>query len=113
MKTIEDIDIPRYNGLILPGYDAKNPVTPYSPRWMIVWDRTGWTKPVRRIVVMFNGKFLDTDGNYWDFGSDIPHEYTTKELQDYWKIPEGLAPTVWDKLAPIGNLFRDQDKNNW
>lgn len=112
MKTIEDIDIPRYNGLILPGYDSKNPVTPQCPRWMIVWDRTGWTKPVRRIVVMFNGKFLDTDGNYWNFGSDIPHEYATKELQDYWKIPEGLAPP-WYNLPPLGNLLRDLDKNNW
>ena len=112
MKSVEDIGIPRYNGLILPGYDTKNPVTPYSPRWMIVWDRAGWTKPVRRIVVMFNGKFLDTDGNYWDFGSDIPHEYATKELQDYWKIPEWFAP-LWDRVHNLGNLFLVQDKNNW
>lgn len=112
MRTIEDICIPRYNGLILPGYDTTNPVTPQGPRWMIVWDRAGWTKPVRRIVVMFNGKFLDTDGNYWDFGSDIPYEYTTPELRDYWKIPEGLAP-LWDRLHNLGNLLRDQDKNNW
>ena len=75
---------------------------------MIVWDRTGWTKPVRRIVVMFDGKFLDTDGNYWDFGSDIPDEYTTETLKDYWKVPEGLAP-VWNICPPLGNLFRDMD----
>jgi hypothetical protein len=112
VKTIEYIGIPRYNGLILPGYDTKNPVTPKCPRWMIVWDRAGWTKPVRRIVVMFDGKFLDTDGNYWDFGSDIPYEYATKNLQDYWKIPEGLAPAL-DNLPPLGNLFRDQDKADW
>lgn len=112
MKTIEDIGIPRYNGLILPGYDSKFPVTPKCPRWMIVWDKTGWTKPVRRIVVMFNGKFLDTDGNYWDFGSDIPDEYKTKELKDYWKIPGGLAPALYN-LPPLGNLLRDLDKNNW
>ena len=103
-KTYESLPVPTYNGFRLPGYDSKFPVTYSSPRWMIVWDKTGWTKPVRRIIIMFNGKFLDTDGNYWDFGSDIPYEYTKPELRDYWKVPENILSPEAKKWANVIQL---------
>ena len=104
-KSYGTLPVPTYNGLRLPGYDTARPVRPDEPRWMIVWDRSGWTKPVRRIVISFNGKFLDTDGNYWDFGSDIPLEYRRKELEGYWEIPDNLLDPItawWKKIPGLG-----------
>lgn len=61
---------PTYNGQRLPGF---NTIISFSePRWMIVWDDKGWTCPCRRIIVCFNGRFVDKDGNAWDNGSELP-----------------------------------------
>ena len=62
---------PTYNGQRLPGF---NPLISFSePRWMIVWDDKGWTCPCRRVIVCFNGRFVDKDGNSWDNGSEPPN----------------------------------------
>jgi len=62
---------PTYNGQKLPGF---NTTLDFSiPRWMIVWDENGWTCPCRRVIVNFNGKFVDADGNSWDYGSELPN----------------------------------------
>jgi hypothetical protein len=62
--------IPTYNGKRLLGFNTTLPFE--EPRWMIVWDETGWTCPCRRVIVCFDGKFVDIDGNSWDYGSELP-----------------------------------------
>ena len=63
-------EFPTYNGKRLPGFDTT--LSFDRPRWMIVWDETGWTCPCRRVIVCFDGKFVDIDGNSWDYGSELP-----------------------------------------
>ena len=62
---------PTYNGQRLPGFNTTLGFN--EPRWMIVWDDKGWTCPCRRVIVCFNGRFVDTDGNAWDNGSELPN----------------------------------------
>lgn len=62
---------PTYNGQKLPGFNTTLGFN--EPRWMIVWDDKGWTCPCRRVIVCFNGRFVDTDGNAWDNGSELPN----------------------------------------
>ena len=64
----------KYNGFNLPGFDTTRPPHKH-PRWMIVWDDNGWTVPVRRIIVEFNGKFVEKSGPSWDHGSELPDEF--------------------------------------
>lgn len=78
-----------YNGYRLAGYDSRRPVQ-YYIRWMLVWDKTGWTTPVRRVVVSFNGKFVDSSGVEWDYGSELPNLVETTpeatKLMNQWNL---------------------------
>lgn len=99
----------KYNGHDLPGFNTARPPTPESPRWMIVWDARGWTAPVRRVVNGFNGKFTDTDGNSWDYGSELPSEYMGDEWKEWREVPlsciSGQAAKNWH--------FMVENLNNW
>ena len=78
-----------YNKLKLPGFDTARPLHK-EPRWMIVWDDRGWTSPARRVIVAFNGKFIEKSGVSWDHASELPVEYLTDEWE-YWRRVD--APT--------------------
>ena len=101
-----------FNGLALPGFDMANPK---FPRVAIVWDANGWTAPVRRIVTGFNGKFTDTDGNTWDYSSDIPYEYRSLRFADWNTVPENLIADPGERAWTINaRLMQDmQPEHNW
>lgn len=75
-----------YNGYALPGFDSSRP--PHKEfRWMIVWDEKGWTVPVRRVIVSFNGKFVDSNGCEWDFASELPAHFMTDRFKAWREVP--------------------------
>ena len=71
---------------------------------MIVWDDKGWTCPCRRVIVCFNGRFIDTDGNAWDNGSELPSIgaadiwWKAVPMETFERIYEGTLPP-WAPLS--------------
>lgn len=108
---------PTFNGYTLPGYNAMLPLNK-NFRWMIVWDKEGWTAPVRRIVVNYYGKFLDSDGNEWDCASELPEELTTDEFSKWNEVPDHVLmhdvdqwiSAQFKKMPPLGQLFEEAEK---
>ena len=93
---------PTYNGQKLPGFNTTLGFN--EPRWMIVWDDKGWTCPCRRVIVCFNGRFIDTDGNAWDNGSELPSIgaadiwWKAVPMETFERIYEGTLPP-WAPLS--------------
>ena len=87
---------PTYNGQRLPGFNTTWGFD--RPRWMIVWDDKGWTCPCRRIIVCFNGRFVDIDGNSWDNGSELPDigsadiSWKTVSIETFKKFYPDIIP---------------------
>lgn len=86
--------VPKFNGLDLPGFELPNT---RFPRWCIVWDDKGWTTPVRRVIMGFYGKVVDSDGNSWDHCSDIPYEYRSLALAEWTDVSLELVNQLRNK----------------
>lgn len=103
--------VPKFNGFDLPGFEITNT---RFPRWCIVWDDKGWTTPVRRVIMGFYGKALDSDGNSWDHCSDLPYECRSREFDEWNDVPlELVSDPIYKEYLINTRLTRNWPRSNW